>query len=336
MVSTSTEVQGSKPSDSTKGRKSRSHSTDNPNSWVEEPTLFCGLSPTNTISPPELLPPMTDSEFAWDPFQEFIHAGAEYTEQGVNTMTNTSTSYSEDPQLPISRTTGDFENSSATLPDDSAYNYTWDSDLGLDLSALLPGDTTNTNEQQTPRDDSCASQSVSSTAYAKCNCLTIITQLLEADISIKNDGIDHLLKYMGEGTKTCLRVIACTDCNTCTDNAMLIAINSQQLVSAADQVSSRLRPTHRSSHTSDEKSRKICAVVETASDGIMFGKYKIELPEMKVQLFYKMVLLHFEGLQGLLRNTKERVGFKEGAWTLLVDAENNVAKLCWMVQELSK
>ena len=131
---------------------------------------------------------------------------------------------------------------------------------------------------------------------------------------------------------------------------MLFATIAQQLVSVAEKVSSRLLLVHQHHHhhqyegggrdreadNNHWKSYGFAEMRDDDDDGIRFGRYRIELPEMKVRLVHKMVLLHFEDLQKLMANMKERVRPKRGARAILADAESKVAKVCWMIQELSK
>ena len=187
-----------------------------------------------------------------------------------------------------------------------------------------------------------------------CECLSTMTQLLE-DIDSGADttgGIDTVLMNLGRGIKVFTNVLACIRCNACSDNAMLFATIAQQLVSVAEKVSSRLLLVHHHNHhhqyegggrdrDANNNYWKSYGFAEMRDDdddddGIRFGSYRIELPEMKVRLVHKMVLLHFEDLQKLMANMNERVRPKRGARAVLADAESKVAKVCWMIQELSK
>lgn len=171
-----------------------------------------------------------------------------------------------------------------------------------------------------------------------CNCLHIMTQLLEdTESTVESLGLDEIMMYLGRGTKICESVLACIHCNACVDNAMLFARNAQQLVSTAQKVSSKLLLTHQAGRRrSDINKWEGYSVPEIGDDPITFGRYTIEQPEMKIRLVYQMVLLHIEDLQQLLAKIKKGVGLKRKAEELLVDAEGNVAKLNRVIRELAK
>jgi hypothetical protein len=164
-----------------------------------------------------------------------------------------------------------------------------------------------------------------------------MTQLLEdIDVRVDTTGIDTLLMCLGRGTKICSDVLACVNCNAFVVNAMLFATIAQQLVSLAKKVSSRLLLAHHEGPECDANNGKSHGAAEMCDGEITFGRYKIELPEMKVRLVYTMVLLHIEDLQKILANIKERIWSKKGAWELLANAQSKAAQAYWIVQELSK
>lgn len=161
-----------------------------------------------------------------------------------------------------------------------------------------------------------------------------MTELLEdMDVGVDTTGIDTLLMCLGRGTKTCSDVLACIHCNACTEHAMLLATVAQQLVSIAKKAPTRLLLVHHEDQDPDADSGRSC---EIRDYGISFGKYRIELPELKVRFTHQMVLLHLEDLQKLLADIKDRTGPKTGARELLTHAESKTAKVCWMIRGLSK
>lgn len=133
-------------------------------------------------------------------------------------------------------------------------------------------------------------------------------------------GVDMLLMCLGQGTKRCSEVLAYTHCNVCASNALLTATIAQQLCQMANKVAVLLN-------------RDYDRALEEGA--IYFGRYRIELPKMRLQLVYNVVRLHLTDLQTLLKTIKERIGPKRVACEPLGVAEDEVVKVCWMIQQLS-
>ena len=114
-------------------------------------------------------------------------------------------------------------------------------------------------------------------------------------------------------------MLAYTHCNVCASNALLIATIAQQLCQMANRVAVLLNSD------CDRPSEE---------GAICFGRYRIESPKMGLQLVYNVVRLHLTDLQTLLETIKERIGPKRVACERLGFAEDEVVKVCWMIQQL--
>lgn len=78
------------------------------------------------------------------------------------------------------------------------------------------------------------------------------------------------------------------------------------------------------SSNNDDPARSTSDLLEGT---IFFGRYKVDSPEIRLQLMYHALLLHISQLQEILVRIKDRVGSKRGARKLLVNTELEVRKL---------
>jgi hypothetical protein len=294
-------------------------------------------TPSTTISEP--LPTPTCSEFPWELFNELSDPHShEFKRSQKIPSPNVDLDWNlldnmQSPITPFAWASEGLHVSSVPTAQKSQGIRDRDGELGLEYADQQPDKAKQVELLPAPAPALYLSQG----KEVYCKCLTTMTQLLEdIDINVDTTGVDTLLMGLGRGTKMCSDVLACVHCNASVDNAMLFATIAQQLVSTAKKISSRLLLIHHEGQDCDTNDWKSGGVAEMREGGITFGRYRIELPEMKIRLVYKIVLLHLEDLQKLLANIKERIGPKRGALGLLAEAESKATKVCWMIQELSK
>lgn len=320
-------------------------------------------------------PPSSCSDFSWDTFDEFRMSSANVGllrpddpygfAQGLMTPAVDGNAvfngvFVDGTHSPIpsgSAAAPDWNCSSAVAPEDQGTADQPESDAWnwrVDFTPQQPEQTKHVHESESRPGSApalCSERSASSASAGKecCKCLSTMAQLLE-DVGVQGPGasteatgVDTLLMCLGRGTKTCSEVLACAHCNACADNAMLVATIAQQLGATAKNVASRLL-VHQEGRDRDvnggppwkSKTDQKRGVAEMLEGAIWFGRYRIELPEMRFRLVYNIVLLHLADLQTLLSHIKDRIGPKRGAWRLLTDAEDKAVKVCWMIQQLSK
>lgn len=209
-----------------------------------------------------------------------------------------------------------------------------------------------------------------------CQCVTMMLKILEimgvqglgTDGQETGAGLDVILSSLARGTNMTEQVLACGQCNACTENGMLLATIAQQLGTTAASVTTCLpsqvehpyeshectrhgRQTRRfSTQGGGDQSSDVRATIVTSnnddphpparphsrttsdlrilSEGtIFFGRYKVDSPEIRLQLVYHALLLHISQLQEILVRIKDRVGSNRGARKLLVNTELEVRKL---------
>jgi len=249
---------------------------------------------------------------------------------GIGVFENPLASYSE------TTTTPDSQASLLLTAEESLCEPIWGLNFELELTDEQPQQANQVLPQLAHYREIPLSQfGVKPVQQVYCNCLHTMTQLLEdTESSVESQGADEFMMCLGQGTRMCESVLACIHCNACVDNAMLFTSNAQQLVSTAQKVWSKLLLTHEAGRRANKW--ESYGVPEFGDGLITFGRYRIEQPEMKIRLFYQMVLLHIEDLQQLLAKIKKGVGLKRKAEELLADAEMNVAKLSRVIRELAK
>ncbi|KAK3315924.1 hypothetical protein B0H66DRAFT_640848 [Apodospora peruviana] len=132
----------------------------------------------------------------------------------------------------------------------------WDSPM-VPIAAPAERTVTTMNSITADYHSQTRSQATPAGNNISCACLGALAQLLEhmdvgggGGVSSDDDAagrrrrrtedLDTLLMCLARGTRTCSEVLACTHCNACADNSMLVATIAQQLGSAARKASSRL------------------------------------------------------------------------------------------------
>lgn len=225
---------------------------------------------------------------------------------------------------------------------------------------------------------------------SKCQCVTMMLKILEnmsvqglgTDGQDTGAGLDVILSSLARGTNMTEQVLACGQCNACTENGMLLATIEQQLGTTAASVTTCLpsqveHPYESHGCTRHERRqnrrfstqeggarstdvRRRTTTIDTSNNNndvddhhtatarshpyphprprttsdlllregtIFFGRYKVDSPEIRLQLVYHALLLHISQLQEILVRIKDRVGSNRGARKLLVNTELEVRKL---------
>lgn len=200
-----------------------------------------------------------------------------------------------------------------------------------------------------------------------CHCVAVMLKILEnmgaqglgTDAKDPGAGFDVILSSLARGMNLTEQVLACGQCNACAENGMLLATITQQLSNTVASATTCLpleehryesqesmhwcqnrtlsTPGPRSSDLSMIESSG--SLIEPSNDDptrmtsdllegkIFFGRYKVDSPEIRLQLMYYALLLHIGRLQGILVRIKDRVGSNRGAWKLLVHTGLEVKKL---------
>lgn len=161
---------------------------------------------------------------------------------------------------------------------------------------------------------------------SSCPCLSTMARFLETmGAEGTGAGADMLLMCVGRGLGTCEEVLECPNCNACTDNGMLLATVVQQLGTLAGSIADRLLA--RSHNNGQERGAEILHA------GISFGRYRIEIPDLRAQLVYNAVLLHLGRLQVILSRIRDGVRPNSVAWKLLEDSESKVVSSFNIIQQ---
>lgn len=185
-------------------------------------------------------------------------------------------------------------------------------------------------------------------------------QGLGTDAQGTGAGLDVILSSLAHGMNMIEQVLACGQCHACTDNGMLLATIAQQLGITAASVTTCL-PSQENPYESHEcthwrQNRRFSpqgrrspdvrtidgsgSVLDSSNNDdparstsdslegtIFFGRYKVDRPEIRLQLVYHVLLLHIRQLQEILVRIKDRVGSNRGPGKLLVNTELEVRKL---------
>ncbi|KAJ6131752.1 hypothetical protein N7471_006967 [Penicillium samsonianum] len=161
---------------------------------------------------------------------------------------------------------------------------------------------------------------------SSCRCLSTMAQFLESTGSHggSGTGIDTLLACLGHGIVTCEHVLACPNCNACTDNSMLLSTLVQQLGVAAKSMADTLLARDGNGNMESE--------TVTSDTVIRFGSYMIEMPNLRLRLVYNAILLHFSRLRGLLVKIIDDVRPDGVAWRQIISTEQKVGSIFAMIK----
>ena len=219
----------------------------------------------------------------------------------------------------------------------------------------LPSFSSNTS----PRSDELPQSSDSGRG---CQCVTVMLKILEnmgvqglgTDTQDTDAGLDLILSSLARGMNLTEQVLACAQCNACTENGMLLATIAQQLGTMAATATTCL-PSQELSYESNKctqwrrdcrfsrqgpRSETAGSVLDLSNSDdparstsdllegtVCLGRYKVHSPEIRSQLIYHALLLHISQLWEILVRIKDRVRSNRGAWKLLVNTGVEVGKL---------
>lgn len=230
-----------------------------------------------------------------------------------------------------------------------------------------------TSEISTFSKSSSARSGGNSDSGSMCQCVTMMLKILEnmgiqglgTNAQDNHAGFDVILSSLGRGMNLTEQVLACSQCNACTENGMLLATIAQQLGNTAASVTTFLASketryeaqdyTHwrqnRRFSTHGPRPSEMRAIeasgsaldpsnnndpAQSASDlleiTIFFGRYKVINPEIQLQLMNYAMFLHISQLQKLLVRIKDRMGSNRGAWKLVMTTGTEVRKLWDLLQ----
>ena len=164
----------------------------------------------------------------------------------------------------------------------------------------------------------------SSDTGSTCQCVAMMLKILEnmgvqgfgTNAQDTGAGLDVILSSLARGMNMTEQVLTCGKCNACTENGMLLATIAQQLGATSGSVLV--------SSNNNDPTRSTSDLLEGT---IFFGRYKVDNPEIRLQLMYHALLLHIRQLQEILAYIKDRVDSNRGAWKLLATTELEVGKL---------
>ncbi|KAJ9227108.1 hypothetical protein DTO027B5_883 [Paecilomyces variotii] len=240
----------------------------------------------------------------------------------------------------------------------STANVAWPCDAGITIHGSQDQDQTIAEDDRICRSTDLVHSQAIMDAGSKthCTCLNTMVRLLEdVDVNTNDDRerfeFDTNLMCMAQGTKTCSRLLTCAHCNACVDHAMLVASVAQQLGALAKRLTARLIQAYHSEGTLDQQ--RHCHLLRISTplscdskerqqeDAMMpedieisLGRYKIESPQVVSRLVSELLLLHLTEFQTLLATMKERIAPERGAWRLVDQAENMIAKRCRIIEQL--
>ncbi|KAF7532117.1 hypothetical protein G7054_g8243 [Neopestalotiopsis clavispora] len=177
-------------------------------------------------------------------------------------------------------------------------------------------------------------------------------------------GLDDLLSSLAHGMEVIDQVLSCGQCNACADNGMLLATIAQQLGDTAASIPTCLssqesphknfestpwRRTNRRIETQatrtfsterlhfgesvSNSSNNDDSIQDTSSmlqGTISVGRYKINSPEIQLQIMYHCFILHLSQLREILIRMKEKINTNQRARNILMDEEHKVQGL-WEV-----
>ncbi|CAH0055748.1 unnamed protein product [Clonostachys solani] len=222
---------------------------------------------------------------------------------------------------------------SSLLSSDEASVNQADRGLASDFLFTQPTELTNTGSHLTslPTNDSHSRKQL-----ASCTCLCSVAKLLEERYTCRDSSeIDALLQRLGQSIKIYSRVLACVSCDICIDHAALLAATAKQLVPTAEEVSTRLlalqeRRGYGNDHFGSSRPAGPGDVV------IDIGNYRLDLRHLKTRLLYKAIQLHFEDLKKALGCIKVRIAPMRAAWGILIEVEQKVDNVIWVIENLSE
>lgn len=164
-----------------------------------------------------------------------------------------------------------------------------------------------------------------------CECLGALVKVLEhvgqSQTQSDSTGIDMHLMSLRQAMNICSEVVSCTNCSTCSDSPVLVATIVQLFVSISDQLGG-LCGLPRDGETDD-------ADVGQVDLGVIWvGRYRLEAPEMRLQLIREVSVMHLTDLRGLLRKLKERLGPCRGVGQQVVEGEQKAGAVCDSIRAL--
>ncbi|CAI7600602.1 unnamed protein product [Penicillium glandicola] len=180
--------------------------------------------------------------------------------------------------------------------------------------------------QPTPTPISPVPLSLGNKYSSSCECINTMAQFLETTGSHggPDTGIDTLLACLGRGIVTCEHVLACPNCNACTDNSMLLSTLVKQLGVAAKNMADTL--------LARDWNRNMESEIVTGDTAIQFGNYRIEMPNLRLRLVYNAILLHFTHLRCLLGKIKDGVRPDSVAWRQIISTDQKVGSIFAMIK----
>jgi hypothetical protein len=162
----------------------------------------------------------------------------------------------------------------------------------------------------------------------KCECHNDVARFLESiGVESTEVGADMLLMCVARGMRICGEALRCSDCNVRGENGMFLAVVVQQLVTLTRTASDKLL-----AWTHDNRSLQGPAT-EAHNPAIWFDQYRIEIPDLKVQLILQVAFLHLCSLRNLSNGIRDKVRPNSLAGHLITDCESKLVDALEMVQD---
>lgn len=176
----------------------------------------------------------------------------------------------------------------------------------------------------------------------KCRCLENMLSLLEEigcqRVSIEFAGIDNLLVCLEGGIQTCNTTLACSRCDSWSDNPMLLASISQQLGSICSDLWHVFIEKQRRSFNTCQSAEAFDEVLrhEILQGAVAFGRYQVKSPEKRLQLIGNVITLHLGDLKRFLARLSDHLGQRRAASALIKEATETVNTIFQKAQNFGK
>lgn len=154
---------------------------------------------------------------------------------------------------------------------------------------------------------------------SKCECFSNMARLLEAIGEESTEaGADMLLMCVDRGMRACREALRCSDCNVFGDSGMFLATVVNQLAIVTLAASDKLLAWSRDNRNCEGPAAEI------HNPAVWLGRYRIEMPDLKVQLVHQVALLHLSSLRDLSSGIKDKVRPSSMAWLQITDCESKL------------
>ncbi|PYH91012.1 hypothetical protein BO71DRAFT_386542 [Aspergillus ellipticus CBS 707.79] len=175
--------------------------------------------------------------------------------------------------------------------------------------------------------------------YRRCECVRSLADTLEkispGDIDISKSiedtaEVDEMLRDLHECVETCKRVVACSLCNVCIRNSMLVITVFQQLLRLSSDLCHHALIA--------QKKSKAAPPRPVSSDGSQspgegIARYQVQVATVCLQFIHGLVGMHLKHVHQFLGILRHRFGKKAKASKVLEEVIRSAHKIDEMLDE---